>query len=96
MSKQRQLAAIVFSDVSGYTSMMDKDESNALNIINLFRTTVHNLIEDYRGRHLKDMGDGHLLMFPSAKDAVEFSLNLNKKINEEGWEVSNDGMEIRL
>ena len=26
MSKQRQLAAIVFSDVSGYTSMMDKDD----------------------------------------------------------------------
>ena len=33
MSDSRQLAAIVFSDVSGYTSMMDKDESNALNII---------------------------------------------------------------
>ena len=80
MSKERQLAAIVFTDVSGYTSMMNKDESRALNVLDSFRSLIFNLIEDFNGKHLKDMGDGHLLMFSSAKDSVEFSLTLNDKV----------------
>jgi TolB-like protein/Tfp pilus assembly protein PilF len=67
---ERRLAAIMFSDIVGYTSLMRKDEKKAFEFLRNNRRIQHRLIKKYRGKWLKEMGDGILASFPSTTDAV--------------------------
>lgn len=66
----RKLAAIMFTDISGYTSLMGKDESLALNLLKQNREIQKPLIKKYNGQWLKEMGDGSLASFDTISDAV--------------------------
>ena len=57
MSKKRQLAAIVFTDISNFTSLMDKDESKALTIRRKQRDNIKNIIKEFDGQYIKEIGD---------------------------------------
>ena len=81
MSKQqRQLAAIVFTDISNFTSLMDKNESNALSIRHKQRDNIQIRLKEFNGEYIKEIGDGDLIMFNSATDAVNFTLKLQSDI----------------
>jgi adenylate cyclase len=56
---KRRLAAIMFSDIVGYTSLMGKDEDRAFQTLRENRGIHGTLIEKYRGKWLKEMGDGN-------------------------------------
>ena len=75
MSK-RQLAAIMFTDIVGYTAMMGTDEEGALNILHKSREIQKAAIEKNNGKWLKEMGDGVLAQFSSAFDAVNSALEI--------------------
>ena len=83
MSKKRQLAAIVFTDISSFTSMMDKDESFALSIRHKQRDNISSALKEFDGEYIKELGDGDLMMFNSAIDAVNFTLTLQNTITSE-------------
>ena len=83
MSKKRQLAAIVFTDISDFTSMMDKDESKALTIRHKQRENITSNLKTFDGEYIKEIGDGDLLKFNSATDAVDFVLKLQGDISPE-------------
>jgi len=70
MGWSRRLAAIMFTDVVGYTSMMTKDEKKALGVLSLNRKIHEPLIAQFNGTLLKEMGDGILAAFDSPTDAV--------------------------
>ncbi len=63
MSESRQLAAIVFSDISGFTHTMESDENRAMAQVQKHREIVTNVISEFNGEMLKEMGDGILLKF---------------------------------
>lgn len=65
-----QLAAILFADVVGYTSMMQQDEDSAVQKINRFRETVELIAEELNGDIIQYYGDGSLLLFHSSTDAA--------------------------
>ena len=68
---QRRLAAILSADVVGYSAMMGADEAGTLNrLTELRRTLIHPSVQSYGGRIVKTTGDGSLIEFPSAVDAV--------------------------
>jgi len=69
-SQVRKLAAIMFTDIVGYTSLMGKDESLALRLLNSNRQIHKTLIRQYNGRWLKEMGDGILASFNTISDAI--------------------------
>ena len=81
MSKNRQLAAIVFTDISDFTSLMDKDESKALKIRHKQRENINSILNEFDGKYIKELGDGDLIMFNSATDAVNFVLTLQSAIS---------------
>ena len=81
MKNKRHLAAIVFTDIVGYTAMMEKSEDNALKILREKRLMISSLLQDYGGKHLKEMGDGDLIEFNSSINAVEFVLKFQNLIN---------------
>lgn len=70
MHSTRQLAAIMFTDIVGYTSLMGKDEEKAFYILNKNRQIQKPLIEQFNGTWIKELGDGVLACFTNASDAV--------------------------
>lgn len=83
MTEIRRLAAIMFSDISGYSSMMSHDEQHALEIMRINRDIQKALIEKYNGTWIKEMGDGALAMFETADDSVKCSVAIQKAIRDQ-------------
>ena len=70
MSHSRQLAAIMFTDIVGYSALMSKDESKAFEVLNSNRSIQKPLIKQFKGEWLKEIGDGVLASFSTVSDAV--------------------------
>ena len=69
---QRRLAAILAADVAGYSRMMGADETGTLATLReIWSETFNPIVATYHGRIVKIMGDGALVEFASAVDAVE-------------------------
>lgn len=73
---QRQLAAIMFTDIEGYTALMQKDEEKANLIRERHRQIFNTATENYEGKILQYYGDGTLSMFSSALDAVKCAVEM--------------------
>lgn len=82
-SSDRRLAAIMFTDIVGYTSMMQRDEGEALHTIERHRSILEKYTREYKGRVLQYYGDGSLSIFPSALEAVECALNIQKELTQD-------------
>ena len=70
MSYTRQLAAIMFTDIAGYTAMMQHHETDALNKLHRFKEVLHSLVPAHQGEIIQYYGDGCLIIFKNAVDAV--------------------------
>lgn len=70
-SKNRQLAAILFADIVGYTTLMQQGELAAMKTLNRFQSIIKTTTESYDGEVVKSYGDGSLLLFSSTVNAVE-------------------------
>ncbi len=79
----RKLAAIMFTDIVGYTALMGKDEEQALQLLKKNRTLLKPIIEQFRGEWLKEMGDGTLSSFGSAVDAVNCALAIQQVLKDD-------------
>lgn len=77
MTKQtRQLAAIMFTDIQGYTALMQQDEKRAVGIRGRHREVFNKLTEKFNGKILQYYGDGTLSIFDSAIDAVNCGVEM--------------------
>src|SRR6266850_2153330 len=76
---QRRLAAILAADVVGYSRLMELDEGGTLAALKARRKEIlQPLVAKHQGRIVKLMGDGVLVEFASAVDAVECAVELQK------------------
>ena len=78
MSIERKLAAIMFTDIVGYTALSAKDSTKASKLLKTQRDTLKPIVEEYGGSWMKEIGDGLLLTFDSATSAVECSIAIQK------------------
>jgi len=83
MTQTRQLAAIMFTDIVGYTAMMQADEQKAVAVIKHYNSTLERLVRQFNGEVLNYYGDGSLCIFHSATDAVNCSLAVQKELKTE-------------
>jgi adenylate cyclase len=80
---QRRLAAILSADVVGYSRLMGLDEAGTLLRLNaLRRELIDPTIAAHSGRIVKLMGDGALVEFASAVDAVTCAIEIQKRLRE--------------
>jgi class 3 adenylate cyclase len=70
MSPSRQLAAIMFTDIVGYTALMGEDEQKVFELLRKNREGQQPVIERYNGKWIKELGDGVLASFQTVTDAV--------------------------
>lgn len=80
---QRRLAAIMFSDIVGYTALMGSDEDKAFQVLRQNRSIQQSLIDEYHGEWLKEMGDGILSQFSSATDSVLCAIEIQRQAMKE-------------
>ena len=82
---QRRLAAILSADVVGYSRLMGMDEAGTLSRLNaLRREFIDPMIAAHSGRIVKLMGDGVLVEFASAVDAVTCAIEIQRRVREHG------------
>ena len=80
---QRRLAAILSTDVVGYSRLMGLDEAGTFSRLNaLRRELVDPTIAAHAGRIVKLMGDGALVEFASAVDAVACAIEIQRQLRE--------------
>ena len=79
----RKLAAIMFTDIVGYTILMGEDESKALDLLRKNRDFLQPFIERHHGEWLKEMGDGTLSCFNSAVDAVNCAREIQLSLRDD-------------
>ncbi len=83
MNQSRQLAAIMFTDIVGYTALMGADELKAFEILDKFKSIATPLVHKHNGKWHKDLGDGALCSFGSALDAVNSAIVIQQQLNQE-------------
>lgn len=80
---QRRLAAILAADVVGYSRLMEADETGTLSALKARRSDVlAPLVAEHHGRLVKVMGDGVLVEFGSAVNAVQCAVELQRRTEE--------------
>ena len=77
-SEERRLAAIVFTDICGFTELMGRDENKAMTLLEQQRALLRPIIDNFNGEWLKEIGDGVLISFPSAVMAVTCALEIQR------------------
>lgn len=76
----RQLTAIMFTDMVGYTALMQEDERLAKRNRDRHRDVLHRLIPGHGGRILQFYGDGTLSVFDSAIEAVRCGVAIQSEL----------------
>lgn len=78
----RQLAAIMFADMSGYTALMQEDEQKAKLLRDRQRQVLEKLVPAYHGNIIQYYGDGTLSTFGSAIDAVHCAIDIQEELQK--------------
>src|ERR1700749_857926 len=90
----RRLTAVLLADVVGYSRMMSGDEDTTHARLTAYaRELIDPTVARYHGRYVRTMGDGMLVEFPSALDAVRCAIDIQRGLAER---QSDDPNPIRL
>ena len=80
MPQSRQLAAIMFTDIVGYTKLMQDSESAAIKIRNRHREVFDRCHENFHGQIIQYYGDGTLSIFDSSIEAVYCAIEIQRQL----------------
>jgi class 3 adenylate cyclase len=92
----RALAAIMFADIVGFTSLSQRDEARAMRLLDGFRAVVRRALAAYRGTEVKTMGDATLAEFPSALDALQAAIAIQGPSGVGGLSDPGAPFEVRI
>jgi len=88
---ERRLAAILAADVVGYSRLMSADEEGThLRLLAYRREVIAPKVREHRGRIVKHTGDGALVEFGSAVDAVRCALEMQRVIRARNADLPQD------
>ena len=85
---QRTLAAIVFTDVVGFSARMQREEMHTLGLLQRDFANMRRLCSEHEGAVLKTTGDGLLMRFTSAVQAVACALAMQQHFATQAKEIS--------
>ena len=92
----RRLAAIMFTDVVGSTQLAQRDEKGALQLLREQESLARPILEAHRGRLVKSTGDGMLVEFGNALDAVEYAVDFQRQAFERSTSEQRPPLRVRI
>jgi adenylate cyclase len=94
---RRQVSAILFADMHGYSRLMAKNEERTYERVTRAIRLIRSLIGDYGGRIQHVAGDGVLALFESAAQALQFALAIQREFrNEAVWAADDEPIAFRI
>jgi adenylate cyclase len=70
-AENRRLAAIMFTDIVGFSRQMGSDEAHTLQLLGIHNQIIQQAVTEHHGHIIKTIGDAFLVDFPSVVNAVQ-------------------------
>ncbi len=78
----RGLAAIMFTDIAGYTALTQRNEMMALRLLERHQTMVREVLQRFHGREVKTIGDAFMVEFTSALEACQCAVGIQRRMSQ--------------
>jgi len=82
LKQHRRLAAIMFTDMVGYSALSQKNEALALALLNEQRNVLRNVFAQHGGREIEAVGDGFFVEFPSALASANCAVDIQRALHD--------------
>jgi adenylate cyclase len=79
-AEQRKLAAIMFTDMVGYSALAQRDDKLALELLEEHRELLRKIFAEFNGAEIKTIGDGFLVEFNSALEAAQCAIAIQRAL----------------
>jgi len=89
-TEQRKLAAIMFTDMVGYSALSQRDDKLALALLEEHRQLLREIFPRFNGTEIKTIGDAFLVEFNSALEAAQCAIEIQRALAKHNVDVPPD------
>ena len=86
--EQRKLAAIMFTDMVGYSALSQRDDKLALELLEEHRLLLREIFPRFNGTEIKTIGDAFLIEFNSALEAAQCAIEIQRTLAKRNHDVT--------